>query len=99
MKLEKVDISEMPDWPYGMSAPLAASFCGISVTTFKLKVLAGEAPKPVAISNRRVVWRRRDLQAWLDGLPESGHDDAILGTGGAHDKDRSALSKTDASSW
>ena len=99
MKLVKVETVEMPAWPYGLSAPLAAAYCGVSLSNFRQMVQTGSAPKPVHISPKRVVWRQTDLRAWLDGLAESEQKNAFLGTGGAFDQDRIAIPEADDRPW
>lgn len=54
------------DWPHGMSAALAAEFCGVSLRHF----LAHCPVEPKAIG-RRVVYSRRKLEAWIDGEGEA----------------------------
>lgn len=34
--------------------------------------LTGKGPRSVVLPNRRVKYRIRDLEEWLDGLPEEG---------------------------
>lgn len=77
----------MPDrWPRGMPAEAAAEYCGIGAGT-----LHTYGPKPVTIGQKRKVWLREDLDAWLDRLagkkPASGEEpnpwDAYHGAGRA----------------
>lgn len=56
----------LPDWPRGMSEPLAASYVGLSTSQFRLEVNAGRAPAPGRITERRKIWLKEDLDAYLD---------------------------------
>lgn len=46
----------------------AASYCGLSVSTFMRRVNDNHTLKPVQISERRIVWDRAKLDKWLDSL-------------------------------
>ena len=54
--------------PAGLSREDAAAYVGIGVDTFSVAVREGRAPAARAISSRRVVWLRKELDAWLDSL-------------------------------
>jgi predicted DNA-binding transcriptional regulator AlpA len=55
------------DWPRAMPLPLAAEYCGVGAST-----LSGNGPKPVRIGQKRKVWLREELDAWLDDLAGKG---------------------------
>jgi predicted DNA-binding transcriptional regulator AlpA len=48
----------------------AARFIGVSPATLDRLASANPALRPVRVSQGRVVWRREDLQAFLDGLEQ-----------------------------
>jgi hypothetical protein len=58
-------------WPRAMPVDAAAEYCGIGTT-----MLRRDGPKPVRIGEKRLVWMKEDLDAWLDRLagktPASG---------------------------
>jgi predicted DNA-binding transcriptional regulator AlpA len=58
----------LPDWPRGLSEPLAAAYVGLSPASFRKFYNAGEAPKPIHFPGKRIAWLRDDLDAWLDQL-------------------------------
>ena len=60
-------------WPRGMSAAMAASYLGITLTQFRREVAAGRMPVPVTLA-RQEVWLREDLDDLLDNL--AGKPDA-----------------------
>ena len=67
----------LPDWPRGMSEPLAAAYVGLSVSSFRSEVKAGRAPQPSFITRRRKVWLKDSLDGYLDrlfGLPSDAAD-------------------------
>jgi len=48
----------------------AARFCGVSLATWDRHTAAGKVPRPIRLGGR-VLWRRGELQAWLDaGCPD-----------------------------
>jgi prophage regulatory protein len=57
--------------PAALDRDAAAAYVGLSVTTMEGEAQAGRFPKPRQATARRVVWRRADLDAWLDALPVS----------------------------
>lgn len=57
--------------PYAMPVDAAAQFCGVSRNTLLREVNAGNAPAPVRIRGKKV-WRRPDLERWLDSLKPEG---------------------------
>jgi predicted DNA-binding transcriptional regulator AlpA len=56
----------LPSWPRGLSLDLAAGYVGISRATFQREVEAGNAPKPIRITQGRNIWLREQLDRWLD---------------------------------
>lgn len=52
---------ELPGWPEGLSAELAAAYVGVSRTRFLLEVRRGVWHKPDK-RGRRCVWSRSKLQ-------------------------------------
>ena len=46
---------------------------GLSLATLKRKVIAGDFPKPMRLSPRRIGWPARDVKHWLDGLDGARH--------------------------
>jgi prophage regulatory protein len=45
----------------------AARFCNFSVPHWRRMVRAGEAPRPLKLSERKIGWQVGDLCAWLEG--------------------------------
>jgi len=71
MAHDKVITSEsMPDGVTArcLSKVQAAHYLGISPNTFARMVEQGEAPPPIKISARRLVWDKRQLDALIDSL-------------------------------
>jgi hypothetical protein len=56
-------LQRLPNWPRGMPLDLAAAYCGISGG-----LLRAIGPQPVRIGQKRKVWLREDLDAWLDRM-------------------------------
>lgn len=54
--------------PRMLSKKEAASYCGLSVSTFMRRVNDNHTLKPVQISERRIVWDKAKLDQWLDSL-------------------------------
>ena len=55
--------------PMAVDAREAARLCGIGRTSWLTRYHAGQTPEPVRLG-RRVLWRVRELAAWLDaGCP------------------------------
>ncbi len=48
----------------------AASYIGVSTATFKRMVKNGEAPKPIQISKRRIVWDKKKLDSFIEALAD-----------------------------
>lgn len=62
----------LPDWPAAMRAELAAAYCGLSESAFRQHKTR---PAPVRPTPKTVVWRRADLDRWLESLakdPDAG---------------------------
>ena len=51
-----------------LSCKESASYIGVSVSTFKRMVEKGDAPKPIQMSSRRLVWDRKQLDYFIDNL-------------------------------
>ena len=43
----------------------AAAFCGFSVSHWRQMFRTGQAPPPIRLSERKLVWRLNDLRAWI----------------------------------
>lgn len=56
----------LPSWPRGLPEDLAAAYVGLSVSTFRTQVTAGDAPAATWLTPGRKVWLREHLDAWLD---------------------------------
>lgn len=71
----------LPGWPAALCEEWAAAYVGqLSVGTFRTEVKAGRMPKPIAISNGRVAWLTKELDAYLDalgGAPPTPANDAV----------------------
>lgn len=57
---------DLPGWPRGLSAELAAAYVGLSPTTIRSLEAAGDFPSPTWLTAGRRVWLRESLDAWLD---------------------------------
>jgi predicted DNA-binding transcriptional regulator AlpA len=51
-----------------LSKKEAASYVGVSPNTFMRMVKRGSAPKPIQITERRIVWDKTHLDKMIDGL-------------------------------
>ncbi|HEX7051757.1 MAG TPA: hypothetical protein VF188_16245 [Longimicrobiales bacterium] len=72
--------SDLPGWPRGLSAELAAAYVGVSVNTFLDQVEKGVWPKPKRIKGGlaanddgktrggRLIWDRAEIDARFDDL-------------------------------
>lgn len=62
--------TEMPDGVTirCLNKKQAAQYIGVSMNTFIRMVDRGEAPKPIQISQRRLVWDRKQLDQYIDNL-------------------------------
>lgn len=71
MANDKVNASAgMPDGITArcLSKVQAAKYLGVSPNTFARMVANNEAPKPIQISQRRLVWDKRQLDELIDQL-------------------------------
>lgn len=55
----------------GLSAPEAAEFIGVGLTTFNTMVEQEQMPHPKVIGSRRV-WDRREIEKAFTALPTDG---------------------------
>ena len=62
----------LPTWPRGLRREDAASYLGISATTFDQMVAERRMPEPRQASRGRVVWDRHELDGAFDRLPKRG---------------------------
>lgn len=60
----------LPHWPRLMGLDVAAAYCGISASTFELRV----GVEPVRLGSRKL-WDKKRLDAWIDGLSDAGPQD------------------------
>lgn len=62
--------TEMPDGVTirCLNKKQAAQYIGVSMNTFIRMVDRGDAPKPIQISKRRLVWDRKQLDIYIDNL-------------------------------
>jgi len=51
-----------------LSIVQAAKYMGVSPMTFRKMVDRGHAPKPIQITDRRVVWDKKLLDSFIDNL-------------------------------
>ena len=51
-----------------LSIVQAAKYLGIGQVTFRKMVERGDAPKPLQITDRRVVWDKKQLDMFIDNL-------------------------------
>jgi hypothetical protein len=65
------DIDKLPHWPRGLSRALAASYVGVSPTTFDRMIKDGLMPGPKAVYGRRL-WDVRAADIAFD-LLHGGH--------------------------
>jgi predicted DNA-binding transcriptional regulator AlpA len=67
---DKVTATRMPDGVTVrcLSKVQAAQYIGVSPNTFTRMVANAEAPKPIQISQRRLVWDVKQLDALIDSL-------------------------------
>jgi predicted DNA-binding transcriptional regulator AlpA len=67
-------LASLPDYPGVMGEDLAATYLGVSRSTFRSRVRAGAYPQPCR-DGRRVLWARRQLDSFIAarfGLPDAG---------------------------
>ena len=51
-----------------LSIVQAAKYLGIGQVTFRKMVERGDAPTPIQITDRRVVWDKKQLDMFIDNL-------------------------------
>ena len=51
-----------------LSIVQAAKYLGVGQVTFRKMVERGDAPKPIQITDRRVVWDKKQLDMFIDNL-------------------------------
>lgn len=76
----------------------AAEFVGIGQTTLEKLVRKDEFPKPRMLSNKRVAWLVRELEAWAESRPVStmlpppntGHSNRVRSSGPTSQGERPA---------
>ncbi len=57
--------SDLPGWPRGMRQDWAAAYVGLSSTTFRI-IARDDGIPVVRITQKRIIYLREDLDAWLD---------------------------------
>ena len=55
----------LPGWPAALDEDMAAAYVSLSGPSLRRLVDAGDAPKPIRLTPKRIAWRRADLDAWL----------------------------------
>jgi len=60
------DGGALPGWPLMLRRELAATYVGMSPSTFDLEVKAGRIPPAIATTETVKAWHRRDLDAWAE---------------------------------
>lgn len=68
--------STLPGWPLLLRRELAASYLGMSPSTFDGERRAGRVPKPVPITAGLEAWHRGDLEAWAEDRRAAGASEA-----------------------
>ncbi len=53
-----------------LNAAEAATYLGVSKSTFKNMVKNGDAPKPIQITRGRLVWDKKKLDSFIEALAE-----------------------------
>tara|TARA_Y100000114_G_C11650242_1_gene273831 strand:- start:240 stop:425 length:186 start_codon:yes stop_codon:yes gene_type:complete len=48
----------------------AAKYIGVSISTFKRMVARGEAPAPIRMSKRLVVWDKKQLDSFVERMAD-----------------------------
>jgi len=62
-------------WPRGLSRDLAATYLGISRSSFQKLVDAGTMPRGKRITKGRVVWDREELDHHFDHIEEDAKEE------------------------
>ena len=73
VKLRASSDTCLPDWPAGLSEPLAAKYIGVSQTTLRLLRKKGKVAK-VAVTKRRFVYLRVELDRFLAKIAGDNYD-------------------------
>lgn len=62
------ELSQMPDWPRGLSVDQAAAYVGVSAPTFLQEVAQGKWPQPATrgAKGSRRIWDRRSIDEAYD---------------------------------
>jgi predicted DNA-binding transcriptional regulator AlpA len=60
------DGGALPGWPLLLRRELAASYLGMSPSTFDAAVKDGLMPRPVPLVASVKAWHRADLEAWAE---------------------------------
>ena len=60
--------AELPDWPAMMPIDVVEAYTTLGRDLF-LGLAARKGLKPVDLGARRIVWRRREIDAFIDQLP------------------------------
>jgi len=60
------DASTLPDWPRLMRREKAAAYLDLSMSLFDRAVSEGHLPQPTTFYASVKMWRRDDLDAWID---------------------------------
>tara|TARA_R100001509_G_scaffold156293_1_gene119445 strand:- start:608 stop:808 length:201 start_codon:yes stop_codon:yes gene_type:complete len=63
MEKNKVQIE-----PRCLNKAEAARYVGVSINTFHKLVADGQAPKPIQITEKRLVWDKKRLDEYIDNL-------------------------------
>lgn len=56
----------LPGWPLLLRREMAASYVGMSPSTFDMEVKAGRVPAPIQTTDALKAWHRADLEAWAE---------------------------------
>lgn len=51
-----------------LSLRQAAAYIGVSQSTFRKMVKSGDVPAPIRITEKRLVWDRKQLDEFIDSL-------------------------------
>ena len=60
------DGSTLPGWPLMLRRELAATYVGMSPSTFDAEVKEGRIPPPITTTETLKAWHRHDLEAWAE---------------------------------
>ena len=59
--------------PALLRLPLVIRFTGLGRSTIYKLILEKKFPRPVRVSERRVAWRRADIDRWSDDRPPAAY--------------------------